>query len=313
MDDAALPAGREEQHTRLSTILEDQQHETLSADTTGTTPESRSSLEQDQGFRTASSPEVDLRTSQARLLDQQPEQNAQTTSGLEGQQLTAATADMTGTTWESNSSLEQGQSGQFTFKLEQDQSDQSTSSLDADQRTAQPLVMMEQQHQQHPSKCRYSDQFMLGLVIIKNTLSDPVATEASLLIALIQGGHHRSGDDVEDLQGLYAPRRERLEGLEAVHEQQSIAFDEAKSNALKYEAFLVTLDVGLAERAQRLLAMYKNSPEDRPYFQERLDDIFSLMVQVNIQHLNATSSYSHIFREIDDAVNRNRTDAGHPT
>ena len=173
--------------------------------------------------------------------------------------------------------------------------------------------MRQQQHQQHPSKCRYSDQFMLGLVIIKNTLSGPVATEASLLIALIQGGHHRSGDDVEDLQRLYAPRRERLKGLEAVHEQQRIAFDEAKSNVLKYEAFLVNLDVGLAERAQRLLAMYKNSPEDRPYFQERLDDIFSLMAQVNIQHLTATSSYSHIFRAIDDVVNHNRTDAAHPT
>ena len=129
MDDAALSAGREEQHTRLSPILEDQQRETLSADTTGTTPESRSSLEKDQGSRTASSPEVDLRTSQTLLLDQQPGQDAQPTSGLEGQQRTAPTADITGTTRESNLSLEQGQSGQFTFKLEQDQSDQSTSSL----------------------------------------------------------------------------------------------------------------------------------------------------------------------------------------
>lgn len=154
---------------------------------------------------------------------------------------------------------------------------------------------------------------MLDLVTIKNQLSGQGQTEASRLIALIQGGHHSSGDDVEDLQRLYAPTRERIEGLEAVQEQQRVTFDEAKSNALKYEAFLVNLDVDSAERAQRLLALYKSSPEDKIYCQGRLDEIFSLTVQVNMEHVTATSSYIHIFRDIYDAVNRNRTDAGRPT
>jgi hypothetical protein len=115
MDDAPLPAGREEQRARLSPILEDQQRETQSADTTGTTNESHPSLEQDQRIRTASSPEVDMRTNQARLLAQQPELNDEPTPGLEGQQRAAPTADMTGTTRESDSSLEQDQSQQPTL------------------------------------------------------------------------------------------------------------------------------------------------------------------------------------------------------
>jgi hypothetical protein len=115
MDDAPLPAGCEEQRARRSPILEDQQRETQSADTTWTTNESHPSLEQNQRIRTASSPEVDLRTNQARLLDQQPELNDEPTPGLEGQQRAAPTADMTGTTRESDSSLEQDQSQQPTL------------------------------------------------------------------------------------------------------------------------------------------------------------------------------------------------------
>lgn len=217
MDGAALPAGREGQHTRSSPDLEE--HETMDVDTTGS---SRSTLEEDQSIPSASNSEVDLRTTQPRLIDRQHEINPQHIPYHGLQQRTAPSTDVTRATRLSRLSLEQGRGDQLTISPE------------ADQRTVHSLLADQQQEQRIPQS--NISHPILAFEALSGYLSEHGSETADRLFAQVKG------DPIEELKTLFASVRQQLDKEWAVVEQKEMAFAAAENDIFQYGALLTGPD-----------------------------------------------------------------------
>ena len=193
---------------------------------------------------------------------------------------------------------------------QQSVSTQPTVDPEVDQRIAQPHSI-DQQDQQH-IRVSYSRHPILGLEGLVGDLSDRDARIASFLFGLVREDHVRSSDHVEELSGLFAPARERLDGVRAVLEQKRVAFDEAENDVLRYEAFVGELDEVDLGNAQALLHLFRSNLKDKLEFARQLVVLFAPLKQRNMDEHTAASTHRNVFEKLDKAVNHNVTDAPQP-
>jgi hypothetical protein len=124
------------------------------------------------------------------------------------------------------------------------------------------------------------------------------------LFVLIPAKQGRVGDHVEGLVRLFVPTRKRLDGVMAMLEKMKVTFDEAESDALKYEAFIEHLEQEKAEDARHFLHLGRGEFKDRLDFAGFLDEIFLPWKQRKMNEHATTCALLSVFDRIDKAVDQ---------
>jgi hypothetical protein len=169
------------------------------------------------------------------------------------------------------------------------------------------------QHDHQELRKSYGNHPVLDLEEFASDLGDRNARIALLLIGLVREDHDRSDDHVKELSKLFAPMRKRLDAARAVLEQKEVAFDEAESDVLKYEAFVGDLGDATADNARVLLHLARSNLKDKLEFSGLLNDLFSPLKQRNINEHATTCKFEGVFEGIESSTNHNGTDTAQST